>query len=217
MSTQLDLKNIELKAVRSTYQDGLWDLYYGLVVICMSIFVYRPTTGYSPLNIILAICALALAHALFLAGKKFITLPRMGQVQLGAQRRKRKVTMTIVMSLVVLIQVVLLSLELKAWAHPGTGARINSLIGDRVVMDLVVASIGALIVGVSMTLVAYFKDFPRGFYIAVMIALAVFLMLYLNQPVYPVIIGTLIALPGLVLFVRFLQKYPLRQDEALHE
>jgi len=65
--------------------------------------------------------------------------------------------------------------------------------------------------------VAFFRDFPRGYFIAVMIALAVFLMIYLNQPVYPIIIGALIALPGLVLFVRFLRNYPLQREEALDE
>jgi len=62
MSTQLDLKQIERRAFRSTYQDGLWDLYFGLFVVCMSIFVYRPVTGYSPLNIILAMSAMAIAY-----------------------------------------------------------------------------------------------------------------------------------------------------------
>jgi hypothetical protein len=80
MSTQLDLKELERKAFRSTYQDGLWDLYFGLIVVCMSIFVYRPAAGYSPVNIVLAMSAMAVAYALFWAGKKFITLPRMGQV-----------------------------------------------------------------------------------------------------------------------------------------
>ena len=42
MSTHLNLKEIERKAFRSTYEDGLWDIYFGLIVICMSIFIYRP-------------------------------------------------------------------------------------------------------------------------------------------------------------------------------
>ena len=217
MSTQLDLKQIERRAFRSTYQDGLWDLYFGLIVVCMSIFVYRPVTGYSPLNIILAMSAMAVAYVLFWVGKKFIILPRMGQVQFGAQRKKRRLTLIIVLSVVVLIQVVLVSLQLLAWANPEVGARFSSLILDRNVMDLIVASIGALIVGPSMILVAYFRDFPRGYFIAVMIALAVFLMLYLNRPVYPIIFEALIALPGLVLFLRFQQKYSLHREEAPHE
>jgi hypothetical protein len=213
----LNLKDLERKAFRSTYQDGLWDLYYGLIVICMAIFVYRPATGYSPMNIVLALSSMAVVYGLFWAGKKFITLPRMGQVQFGPQRKQRRLTMIIVLSVVVLIQVILLAGTLFAWANPELGARFNNLIPNRNIMDLVIASIGALIVGPGMILVAYFKDFPRGYFIAIMIALAVFLMLYLNQPVYPIIIGVVIAVPGLVLFVRFLEKYPLRHQDASHD
>ena len=52
MSTQLNLKEIERKAFRSTYQDGLWDLFFGLVVVGMALFVYRPAGGYSLTNVI---------------------------------------------------------------------------------------------------------------------------------------------------------------------
>ncbi len=214
MEAQLNLKELERKAFRSTYQDGLWDLYYGLIVICMSVFVYRPASGYSLLNIVLALVAFAVVYALFRAAKKYITLPRMGQVQFGPQRGKRRLTLIIVMSVVVLIQVVLFLFTLLAWANPGVGVRFRSLLPDRNLMDLVVASVGALMIGPSMILVAYFKDFQRGYYIAVMIALAAFLMLFLNQPVYPIVIGVVIALPGLVLFARFLRKYPLHREEA---
>jgi hypothetical protein len=50
-----------------------------------------------------------------------------------------------------------------------------------------------------------------------MMALAVFLLIYLNQPVYALLIGSLIALPGLVLFVRFLRTYPRPGGDASHE
>jgi hypothetical protein len=214
---QINLKELERRAFRSTYQDGLWDLYFGVIVICMSIFVYRPASGYSALNIILALGAMMVAYSLFWAGKKYITLPRMGQVQFGAQREKRKRTLVLVLSGVVLVQVALVVFQLIARENPGLGAKLNELLPDRTASDLLVASVGALFVGPSMILVAYFKDFPRGYFIAIMIALAVFLMIYLNQPVYPLIIGAVIAAPGVVLFVRFLQKYPLHREEAGHE
>jgi hypothetical protein len=217
MSTQLNLKEIERKAFRSTYQDGLLDLEFGLVVICMSIFIFRPASGYSPINIILAVCAIAAANLLFWAGKKYITLPRMGQVRFGPQRARRKRTMVIVMSVIVLIQVVLLVLQFLALAKPESAVNITRLMPDRARMDLLVASIGALIVLLGMTVMAYFTDFPRGYYIAIMMALAVFLMIYLNQPIYPVIIGGLIILPGVVLFVRFLKTYPLQKKDASYE
>ena len=209
MTNQLSLKELEQKVFRSTYQDGLWDIYYGVIVICMSSFVYRPSTGYSPLNIVLALCTILGAYFLFWAAKKFITLPRMGQVEFGRQRKKRSLTLIIVLGAVVLIQVVLVGFQIFAWTNPTVGDRLAIIIPERKIMDLIMASVGALIVGPSMILVAYFKDFPRGYFIAIMIAFAVFLMVYLNQPIFPIIIGILVAIPGIVLFVRFLRKYPL--------
>lgn len=217
MTNQLNLKELERKAFRSTYQDGLWDLYFGLIVICMSIFIYRPASGYSPLNILMAVGAMMVAYSLFWAGKKFITLPRMGQVQFGPQREKRKWTMVIVLSVVVFIQAAFVTFQALARANPALGAALSAFLSDKTAGDLLVASIGALMVGPSMIVVAYFIDFPRGYFIAIMIALAVFLMIYLNQPIYPILIGLAIAVPGVVLFVRFLRQYPLHREEAGHD
>jgi hypothetical protein len=44
MSTQHDLKEIERKAFRTTYRYGLWDMYMGLVVVCMAFFIFRLST-----------------------------------------------------------------------------------------------------------------------------------------------------------------------------
>jgi hypothetical protein len=38
-------------------------------------------------------------------------------------------------------------------------------------------------------------------------------MVCFNQPAWPVLIGALIILPGLVLFLRFLKTYPLWREE----
>jgi hypothetical protein len=183
----------------------------------MSIFLYRPGTGYSPLNIVLMLLCLIGAYALFWAGKRFITLPRMGQVKFGEKRARRKKTLVLVLGVVVLIQVAFLIIQFVAWRNPEFGDRLNKFLQEKNAMDLAVATIGSLFVGPSMILVAYFMDFPRGYFIAVMMALAVFLMILLNQPIYSIIIGVLIALPGVVLFVRFLQKYPLHGKGSDHE
>jgi len=214
---QVNLKELERKAFRSTYQDGLWDIYFGLIVICMSIFLYRPTTGYSPLNMVLMLASMVAAYALFWAGKRFITLPRMGQVKFGEKRARRKKTMILVLGVVVLVQVTLLVVQLVGWRNPEFGAKLNAFLQEKNAMDLVVAALGSLFVGPSMILVAYFMDFTRGYFIAVMFALAVFLMIYLNQSIYPIVIGISIAVPGVVLFLRFLRKYPLHREKADHE
>lgn len=217
MTTQLSLKEIERKAFRSTYEDGLQDLHYGLVVICMSFFIYRPATGYSPMNLVLMSGALAVLFALFWAGKKFITLPRMGQVTFGPIRKQKKSTLAIILGAVVAVQVGIVALSVGGWLDPELASKINAFLKVGNLERLAVSAVGALFVGPSMILIAYFSDFPRGYYIAILMSLAVFLMVWLNRPLYPIILGALIALPGLVLFVNFLRKYPLPDKEALHE
>ena len=217
MSAMLDLKEIERKAFRSTHQDGLWDMWAGVVVMAMAIFMYRPEAGYSPTNIIMAMVSIAAAGGLLLAGKMLITVPRMGQVRFGPARKQKGRTLAIILGLVVLVQAGVVALTALGWLNPQVGAKINGFLADYGLGRLAVAALGSLFVGPAMILIAYFSDFPRGYYIAVMMSLAVFLMILLNQPIYAVIIGGLIILPGLVLFVRFLKKYPLPQESVPHE
>lgn len=217
MPTQLDLKQIERKAFQSTYQDGLWDIYLGLVIAAMGIFVYRPETGYSPINILLAVVLIALANCLLWAGKRFITVPRMGQVRFGEIRKRRNLRLALVVGVLILVQVVVLSLTTLGWLNPQVAAKINKFLLDRDLMGMMVASIGSLFVGTGMLAMAYFNNFQRGFYIALLMSLAIFLMIWLNQPIYALLIGGLTMLPGWVLFVRFLRKYPLPKNEASYE
>jgi hypothetical protein len=208
MQNQMNLKEIERRAYRSTYQDGLWDIYMGLVVAGVSIFAYRPIGGYRPLNIILAVLLMSAAFGLFQAGKRFITLPRMGQVKFGPERKRKKATLALLLAVLVVFQVALVGLTSFGWFHPAQIANWIGLTGKGDTGLVVVAMIGSLIVGTSMLMIAFFTDFPRGYYIAFLMALAIFLMIFLNQPLYPILIAVLILVPGLILFVRFLRRYP---------
>lgn len=217
MSEVLNLKGIELKAFRATYQDGLWDIYFGAIVMAMGAFMYRPEDGYRLVNIILAVVVIAVAGGLLWAGKMLITLPRMGQVRFGPARKQKARSLAIILGLVVLVQAGIVGLTVLGWLSPQVGAQVNSFLAGHSLERLAVATVASLFVGPPMILIAYFSDFPRGYYIAVMMSLAVFLMILVNQPIYAVVIGGLIFLPGLVLFVRFLKRYPLPQESVPHE
>lgn len=217
MDSQLNLKELERKAFRSTYQDGLWDVYMGLIVIGMAFFISRPDDGYGPRNFVLLLLAFSLAFLVFWAGKKFVTVPRMGQVSFGSLRKQKKRTLAIMMGVIVVVQAGVVLLTTAGWLNAGFGAKLSSLLGGGSPERMLVAAIGSLFIGPSMILVAFYNDFPRGYYIAVLMALAVFLMILFNQPFYPVLIGALIIAPGVVLFVRFLRKYPLHRAESEHE
>jgi len=214
MVSSIDLKQIERKAYRSTYQDGLWDIYMGVVVVLMGFFLYHPESGYSAINIITMVLLLSLAYSLFWAGKKYITLPRMGQVRFGPIRQRRKKTMAIILGVIVLIQFIFVGLTAVSRYYPQVGGR---LFGSTDAGLTIVAAIGSLFVGLPMLLMAYMNDFPRGYYIAVLMSLAVFLMILTNQPLYPAMSGILIIIPGVVLLINFLKKYPLPRRDETHE
>jgi hypothetical protein len=213
MSNALDLKQIERKAFRSTYQDGLWDILLGVIVAAMAITIYRPESGYSPMNIIGMVLIYAVVYSLFWAAKKYITLPRMGQVRFGPTRQQKKKTLAIILGIIVLIQAFVVGVTVFGWLNPVFGAKLLGSFGDYSLEHLAVAALGSFFVGPSMLVIAYLIDFPRGYYIAILMALAVFLMILINQPIYPVVIGVLIIVPGLVLFIHFLKKYPLPQGD----
>jgi hypothetical protein len=131
MATQLDLKEIERKAFRSIYQDGLWDVYYGFMLISMAIFLFRPVGGYSPVNILVMVGCFGMSYLLFYLGKKFITLPRMGQVKFREARKKRNRTLIIVLSCFVALQVVLLGFTVLGWLNPEIAQKVNTILKDR--------------------------------------------------------------------------------------
>ncbi|HES58772.1 MAG TPA: hypothetical protein ENO21_05020 [Firmicutes bacterium] len=107
-----------------------------------------------------------------------------------------------------LVQVGIVLLTAGAWAIPAWGDKLQELFPGRRATDLLVAAVGALFVGPSMLAIAYFSDFPRGYYIALVMTLGVFWMIWLWEPLIQVAAGLLILIPGLILFVRFLRRYP---------
>ena len=216
MSQNLDLKALERKAFSSTYQDGLWDITLGLIVIGMAIFVYRPEQGYGALNIIWMMVTCLVANLILWVGKRFITVPRIGQVRFGEIRRKKALTLAIILAVFVLVQGGVVLLTALGWRNPELGAKISSILNAGNMERLAVATVGSLFVGPPFILIAYFSDFLRRYYIAILMALAVFLMILFNQPIYPLILGGLILVPGLVLFVQFLHQHPLPSQEARH-
>lgn len=209
MSGPIDLKAIEQKAFRSTFQDGLLDICISFVVGSMALMMYMTDREESAwLYLVLAFLGVGAGQLIFWAGKKYVTLPRMGQVKFGELRRQRGKTLAFILAAAVLVQVAIVLLTAGAWLIPSWGAKLQQLFPDKSSTLLLVAALGALFVGPSMLLIAFFNDFPRGYYIALVMTLGVFLMIWFWQPLIQIGAAVLILIPGLVLLVRFLRQYP---------
>jgi len=218
MSTSIDLKKLEKKAFRSVHQDGLWDIVIGGIVLSYSALDYSTDSEAFPLlRFGLFLVGMCVFELTFWVGKKYLTIPRMGLVKFGPHRQRRMLTMMIVLGAIVLAQVVILVGSILLWRNPGWATSLGFASSNPDNGRLLVAFIGAMFVGPSMVLIAYFNEFMRGYYIAFILSLAVFSRIWFGQPIYLTISALLIILPGLVLFVRFLRAYPLPPAEASHD
>lgn len=216
MSQNFDLKAIERKAFRSVHQDGLWDIYIGGLLLALSLMFSIPESGEGELTYIgLALLGVAIMFAFFQLGKKYITTPRMGQVKFGPERQKRKIKMIWVMSAYVLVTLGLFLFSLYVWNASSSRQAVDVPVSPSL-ERIFVASLAALIAGTSMTVISYFKEFTRGYYIALLMAVGFFLTLLLDMTIPMIVAGALILIPGLVVFINFLRQHPLPPQEVGH-
>lgn len=218
MSAPINLRQLEKKAFRTIYEDGLLDIDMAGIIASMALLAFQPDEDPGRwLRYGLFLGGMIASTLIYSLGKKFITGPRMGQVVFGPARRRRKATLVAVLSVIVGAQILVVLGSVVLWNNPGLAASLGLAALQPESERLLVSVVGAMFVGPSMALMAYFTDFSRGYYIAVLLSLGVFLMIWFRSPVMMLTAAALIFLPGAALFVRFLRKYPLPPAEVRHD
>ena len=205
MAEKLDLKEIEKKAWRSTYQDGLWDIYMGLLVIGFALIFYLNFLGLEEPQIIIFLCCWNIIPICILSfGKKYITPKRIGSVKFGEKRKKTKKRLTYFLTVNVFI------LLLFSVLTPLGLFELIPLEG------LMVPLILGLFITIPLSIVAYFLDFSRLYVYSIFFGLG-----YLLSELFYPLVGTpldfllsfgvpgiIITLIGLYFLICFLKKYP---------
>jgi hypothetical protein len=156
---------------------------------------------------------MVVAGVIFMVGKKFITTPRLGQVKFAPPRRRRLLIMAIVLGGIVAMHILLVAGSVLLWRHPEWAVKLGIAGLDEDMERLIVSVISGLMVGPSMVLIAYFNEFMRGYYIAFMLSLAAFSLVWFSEPLFLVMVGLLVIIPGVLLFIRFLRQHPLPPRE----
>lgn len=211
MSQNLDLKAVERKAFRSFNQDGLLDIYIGALALALSLFFAIPESGDGEgIYMGLAFLGVAIAFAIFQLGKKYITIPRLGQVRFGPERQKRKVAMMWVMGGFVLVTFGMVVYSIYVWKVGTSAPSPLSPSLERII----VALIAGVISGISVIVKSYFMENIRGYYIGFALGCGLFFTILLNSIIPMIAAGTLILLPGLVIFINFLRQHPLPPREV---
>lgn len=219
MSQSINLKELERKAFRSTFQDGLWDIFLGLLLLNMGIgTMLGGMLGETEMSLmsllgsmvpLIAFAAVVLLA--FWAGKKFITTPRIGLVKFGPQRKAKMKNLRAVLFVSVLLGVIMLILGWAAFTGNGLPWWVTEI-----PLPLYVWPLQTIIV---FGLGAYFLDVTRFYAYGVLYGLPFPLGILLVENTdltglssmaitFGVAAGVMMLI-GVVLFVRFLRKYPL--------
>lgn len=193
------LADLERRAWRSTFDDGLFDLLLG------SMLVLNWLASVVPNDRLLYPFFIALVGG-YVIVKRYVVLPRAGLARFGAPRRQRKAW-----SVAVLFASALLGLVMMLLVSSGGAAaawlRTHPIVFEAGFPLLVVAVFSAL---------ASLLDVTRIHAIGVVMALAFGTQLWFDRAIGFLVGGAVVCIPGLVLLLRFLRRHPPLTAEERH-
>lgn len=197
-----DLKALERNVTLLYFEDGLWDMVIGFILVAFGIgsatYDYLP----NPMNSILGPLLWVLGFIGFLLGKRFITQTRIGIIKYKPKKRERLglvIGVTVFFVLLTIVAVILTVLGILTFKGLG--------IGTAFIFGLIPVTIFS---GVAIVL-----NYNKIFIHAALFGIASFtkemLNIY-NYSLYGDIImiccGISIIIIGTVYFIKFLKKYP---------
>lgn len=202
MMTAISLKEIERRAYRSTFEDGLYDIPFGLIFMIIGWLPVLELLGVSRyLGYLLFIVPLVIPPI----AKRYVTIPRLGSVEFGRTRKRRSKFLLLAAGIILLLTLPILIMLI---AKDGFGVQSWMAI--------------ALFAAPLVTLAVFSIDFPRMYlYAAILIAAVIqseFLLEIIGTPLNAILSfglpGAAIFLFGLSLLMRFITRYPRQQPEA---
>ena len=197
MSEPLNLKELERKAWQSFQQDGLMEVFLGALLVLAFLagiageqrfFVY--------------IVMLLLGPMLFLT-KRYVTVPRIGQVQFGPKRKanQRLLAVVAVVAVGLTLALMLLAMRGSSWLRD-----------NHVLISFGLGGMVALV----FTAMAYLKDFPRLYIVGLLIGAAFTVTELLDNPAPLLVVGSILFVVGLAILARFVRQYPVPSAGVSH-
>lgn len=210
MTKNISLKELEKMAYRSTFQDGIWDVFLGTMLLNMAISVLLTTLGLTLVQSALGLTIISIpvtlfGLAFFILGKKYITVPRMGYVEFGPKRKRNRRKSIFVLSISAILGLVVFILTMSS--------KIPYDLRSRFPVVLIIFALNVIVV---FSLLAYFFDFERLYIYAFLYVVPFIIGKPLQQITgYKYMLTTLLFISssimiivGLIFFIRFLKKYP---------
>ena len=213
MSEKLNLKELERKAWRSFFDDGLWDIYLGLLLALMGVSSFMNSLELTEaMHMGIYISLLIVVMLGFWAAKRFITVPRIGRVKFGTERRKRRIRTSLVLFASVVFGFILFLV---------LGGVARGDISRDLPWDVIAPAAWALNMLLVFGLMGYFLEFERLYFIGLVYAIVLPLDSILRKETELrivsymfVIAGFIIVAVGVVYLIRFLRNYSIMQEDV---
>ena len=213
MSEKLNLKELERKAWRSFFDDGLWDIYLGLLLALMGVSAFLDRLRLTEaVHMGIYIGLLIIVMLLMWGLKRFITVPRIGRVKFGAKRQKSRKKTSLVLFASVVFGLILFLV---------VGGVSRGNISRELPWEIILPTAWALNMLLVFGLMGYFLEFERLYFIGLVYAVVLPIDFILRKttelrivPYMFVTAGLLIVAVGIFYLVRFLQNYPVIQEGA---
>ena len=163
-----------------------------------------------PLDSMIGIVFIVIGLIFFLIAKKYITQRRLGYVKFGRQRKDLKIKTVIIFSINFLALLIIYIIRLT-----------NPAFRLALPVYLDGLFIGLLFITFPLCFAAYFLQYTRLYFIALLVGLSFFLSdlfsIFLPEPfdelmAFGIVSGTIIT-EGFIFLIKFIRKYPLSKEE----
>ena len=206
MSQPISLKEAERKVFKTTFNDGLWDIFLGCFFLTFVIVLYLSSILGDFWSSVVQLPLWALVYLAIWLTRRYVVTPRMGRVSFGQVRKAKLAKFTVVMLVVNAVALILgLIAALSFGSIPGQ----------------MISLIFGLILLMGFSLAAYLLDFNRLFIYGLLVGLSplvgewLWSNGYASHHGFPITFGTsagIMILTGLVIFVRLLRDNPVSPE-----
>jgi hypothetical protein len=203
MEQQISLKAAERKVFKSTFQDGLWDIFIGCLILQFAIAPLLSSRLGDFWSSVVFLPFWVLVFTVIWLVRKSVVTPRLGMVKFGAARKTQLTKFTTIMLVINLIAFML--------------GMFSFIYFDITSGYLYPVTFGFIVLMLS-SVAAYFLECTRFFIYGCLFVLALiigeilFTYFRVAHHGFPITFGftaVIIIATGIVLFLRLLRQYPL--------
>ena len=204
MQTNVNLKEIEKKAFRSTFQDGIFDILIGVILSQFAIAPLFTDLGLGDFWSSFVFLPVFITFILlFRVAKKKITVPRIGLMKIGSERKTKMKKLNLFFFILVIFGIIA---GFSFW-----------MFWQKDAVKWIAPCVLILLMLSSFSMAGYYLNITRLFIYGIIISVLVpigeiqFWRGIVSHHGYPLVFGiscSTMIITGIVLLLRFVRKYP---------